>query len=160
VAASTLIEVEDGDFEWLRDPVRAPRLGLRLAPGGIHPAPVMDIVRDMTRDLHRAGCRASWMICVDGEVVGMCSFRRPPENGAVEIGYGIADSRQRQGLAGRAVEQVIAIVADDAAINRLTAETAVSNPASGKVLAKNGFDQVGTRYDDEDGDLILWERLV
>jgi RimJ/RimL family protein N-acetyltransferase len=160
VAASTLIEVEDGDFEWLRDPARAPRPGLRLAPGGIHPAPIMDIVRDMTRDLHRAGCRASWMICVDGEIVGMCSYRHPPKDRAVEIGYGIAESRRGHGFAPHAVELVVEIAAQDDTIDRLTAETAVDNPASGRVLEKAGFKKVGTRHDDEDGDLWSWERAV
>jgi RimJ/RimL family protein N-acetyltransferase len=155
-----LIPVEDADFEWLRDPARPPRPGFTLAHGGIHSAEIMDIVRDMTRALHAAQCRGSWMIAVDKEIVGMCSYRHPPKDGAVEIGYGIAESRQRQGFASKAVALVIAIAAKDGNIDRLTAETSVENPASGRVLEKTGFTQVGTRHDDEDGELWCWERAI
>jgi RimJ/RimL family protein N-acetyltransferase len=155
-----LIEVEDDDFDWLRDPAVPPRRRLLLADGGIHSAEVMDIVRDMTRQLHAAGCRGSWMIVDDDIVFGMFSFRHPPENGRVEIGYGVAESCYGKGYASAAVAHVIQIAAADPKINRLTAETAVSNPASGRVLEKNGFTSTGNRVDVEDGDLILWERAV
>lgn len=77
------------------------------------------------------------MVC-DGEIVGLCIYRRPPKNGRVEIGYGIAASRRGLGHARRAVAALIEAAARDH-VSILTAETSVSNPASARVLEQNGF---------------------
>ena len=38
----------------------------------------------------------------------------------------------------------------------MTAETAVDNLASQRVLEKNGFVRTGVGSNDDDGDLVLW----
>lgn len=155
---TSLVEVKDTDFDWFLGDEAAARPELALPTGGVeHPA-VLDIVRTLTKELHSDGCRSSWMMVSDGEVVGLCSFRRIPEAGSVEIGYGVAESCRGQGHATRAVAAIIASVNGASDLKMLTAETSVLNPASSRVLEKNGFTSVGVRTDPEDGDVISWQR--
>lgn len=91
---ATLVEVEDSDFEWMLRGEPQYRDGLRLPPGGVDDPAILEIVRSITRRLHQANCRGSWMIVSGGEVVGLCSFRRPPAERCVEIGYGVCANRR------------------------------------------------------------------
>ena len=97
-----LIEAEDAHFEAMLSGGQYVG-GYQQPPGGVDEPVVLKIVRKMTKTLHNAGCRASWLIVENGEVVGLCSYRRPPENGRVEIGYGVAPTRRERGIATRAV---------------------------------------------------------
>jgi RimJ/RimL family protein N-acetyltransferase len=72
----------------------------------------------------------------------------------------VAQSRRRQGYATMAVGLLIREVAETKAASRLLAETATSNLESQRVLERNGFSIDGARHSAEDGDLILWSRLV
>jgi RimJ/RimL family protein N-acetyltransferase len=46
----------------------------------------------------------------------------------------------------------------DPSVDTLTAETAVQNLASQRVLERNGFARASTRIDLEDGEVIGWTR--
>lgn len=154
-----LVEVELEDFDWMLAGAHAQHRGFVAAPGGIdHPA-IVKIVRDMVANLHARGCRGAWMIVAGGEVVGLCSYRRPPMNGEVEIGYGIADSRRLRGYATDAVRGVVAL-ARASGLTALVADTAKNNGASGRVLEKNGFAIVGSRIDVEDGPITTWRKTL
>ncbi len=150
-----LLEVSDSDFDWMLGFVQDHK-GLRLPPGGVDDPVVLRIVRDMTNKLHAAECAGSWMIVRDGEVVGLCSYKRPPSDGRVEIGYGTAPQRRGVGVATAAVAVIAHIASADAAIEALTAETSVDNLASHRVLEKNDFVRTGHRIDEEDGEVIGW----
>jgi len=94
-------------------------------------------------------------LIVEGkEAVGIISFKTLPENGAVEIGYSVCESRRGRGHATRAVALAVA----EAAARGLavTAQTADDNRASKAVLVKNGFVECSERIDDDDGPVILW----
>lgn len=154
----TLVQITDAHFAWLLGERPVPDDGLREAPGGVDAKAVLASLRTLAARLHHAGCHAHWLIVDAGEVVGLCGFKRPPNPaGAVEIGYGIAESRRRLGYATAAVALILARSAQDG-VSLFTAETASSNIASQRVLERNGFDRVGARYDDEDGALILWTK--
>jgi [ribosomal protein S5]-alanine N-acetyltransferase len=89
--------------------------------------------------------------------VGTIGFKNTPaEAREVEIGYGINASHWGLGLASEAVQALITWAFETGYATRVTAKTAVNNPASMRVLEKNGFTKVGTDYDPEDGDLIVW----
>jgi RimJ/RimL family protein N-acetyltransferase len=154
-----LLSVADSDFDWMLGFVRD-RIGLRLPPGGVDDPVVLRTVREMTRKLHAAGCTGSWMIAHEGEVVGLCSYKRPPVKGRVEIGYGIAPQRREAGLATAAVAVIAQIASADHAIEALTAETSSKNLASQRVLEKNGFVRMGRRIDGEDGEVIGWIKTL
>lgn len=155
-----LIAATDGDFRWMLGEGSSERPELRLPPGNVDDPAVLQIVRGITRRLHEANCRASWLIVSAMEVVGLCSYRRPPKNGSAEIGYGVAPSRRNRGYATLAVAQIVRLAERDPEVRLLVAETSVANPSSMRVLEKNGFERIGTRIDNEDGTVAVWHKTV
>lgn len=155
-----LIGVTDGDFQWMLGEGPSQRSNLQLPPGGADDPAILQIVRKITQRLHDAHCQGSWMIVSGVEVVGLCSYRRPPQGGSVEIGYGIAASRRNRGYATLAVAQIVQQARRDREVQRLVAETSISNPPSMRVLEKNGFARIGSRVDDDDGCVALWQKAI
>ncbi|MBV9148617.1 MAG: GNAT family N-acetyltransferase [Candidatus Eremiobacteraeota bacterium] len=150
-----LLEATDSHFEDMLH--GADMIGAyRLPPGGVDDRVVLENVRRITRTLNAAGCRASWLIVEDGEVVGLCGYRRPPKDGEVEIGYSVALTRRNRGIATRAVAAIVAAARLDPQIHKITADTAENNPASGAVLKKNGFVEAGRGNDPDDGPAVYW----
>jgi RimJ/RimL family protein N-acetyltransferase len=151
---TSLIKATDDHFEWLLG--GAGHESLKQAPGGVDDIGVLALLRSMTARLHGAGCSASWLIADGREIVGLCSFKRPPdEKGWAEIGYGVAASRRGRGYATEAVRLLVAEVAENGWASSLVAETGMDNVASQRVLSANGFDQVEARTDEE-GEVIVW----
>jgi RimJ/RimL family protein N-acetyltransferase len=155
-----LLRATDDHFAWLLNEAVAPS-GLCLPEGGVDDPVVLKILRRLTAKLHSAGCHASWLIVDQDEVVGLCSFKRPPDDALIaEIGYGVAGSRRRKGYATMGVDLVIKEVANSKAASQLRAETVIANFPSQRVLERNGFSICGTRVDAEDGDLLIWSRTL
>ena len=139
-------------FAWLlgEGPPPAAREGDMVAPD-LAPPEVMTIVR---------GFPASWMMIEAGEVVGLLSLLRSPgDGGPVEIGYGVAASREGRGHASRAVGLLLPML-EKRGIAVVLAETSVNNPASQRVLENNRFARVGERIDPEDGAVVQWRRKL
>lgn len=80
----------------------------------------------------------------------------PDARGDLEIGYGLNPEVWNRGCATEGVGALVAALLVRSDVRRVTAQTAVTNPASGRVLEKLGFQRVGTGWDAEDGYLILW----
>ena len=158
VEPTALVEVSDAHFLWLLGEAGAPTPGLTLPQGD--GTETLQIVRRMTKRLHRDGSRGSWMMVCGGEVVGLCSYKQAPRNGNVEIGYGVAPSCRGRGHATRAVAAVLDRARADPAVNVVTASTAVANIASQRTLERNGFVRTGRSHDPDDGELILWRREI
>jgi [ribosomal protein S5]-alanine N-acetyltransferase len=97
----------------------------------------------------------------EGLAVGTIGFKNTPDDQkTVEIGYGINASHWGQGLASEAVGALVHWALTTGYATRVTAQTAVKNIASQRVLEKTGFVKTGeTAFDPDDGDLIWWERL-
>ena len=155
-----LWEAEDEHFAWMLGGP-APEGGLRLPAGGVDAPQILAIIRRMAAAM-RASCGAGcWMIVVDGEVVGLCSFKAPPDQaGSIEIGYGVAPGCRQRGHATRAIAQLLALAAKNGAIRAAVAETASENLASQRVLERNGFTRDGERFDHEDGEIVRWRRDI
>lgn len=101
-----------------------------------------------------ASPRASWgprHIVLDRLAVGSIGFFGPPEEGEVEVGFGLVAPVRGQGLASEALGALLAR-ADRVGV-RVRAATEPDNGASLRVLAKAGFTEV--RGGDEDGRLVL-----
>jgi ribosomal-protein-alanine N-acetyltransferase len=81
----------------------------------------------------------------------------PSDDGEVEIGYGFG--LEGRGYATEAVAALVAHLLDSASISAVTANTAVDNRGSQRVLEKNGFAQVGASWSEDDGDLLVWRRV-
>jgi RimJ/RimL family protein N-acetyltransferase len=137
----------------------APR-DLALADTPIAPTGVLQMLAEVAAGVRQSFAPASWLIVEDDEVVGLCSITRPPENGAIDIGYGIAPSRQGRGIATRAVGDIVDWAMGEPRLTVITAETSVANAPSERVLMRNGFAKVGERVDEQDGLLNCWHREV
>lgn len=126
----------------------------RLADSPIAPAPILELLEGAAQQVSETFSPAAWLIVEDNEIVGLCSIKRPPEDGVIEIGYGIAPTQQNRGVASRAVGDIVAWARAVPHVTAITAETAPSNVASVRVLERNGFIRAGERLDDEDGLVI------
>ena len=153
--STLLVDARPEDFDWLIGGTGTGREGRTLPPGGVDDPAVLRVVRSIVERLHRERCRGAWLVVSGGEVVGLCSYRRPPCDGEVEIGYGIAPSRRGRGHATRAVA-LMAEIANGEGLTALLAQTSRANPASAAVLRRNGFITTGSGLDPEDGEVLTW----
>jgi len=97
----------------------------------------------------------------DDRVIGSAAFKgAPDEDGVVEIAYGIAPSYRGQGYATEAARALVSFALERVDVRSIRAHTKPENDASGRVLAKCGFHQVGEVVDPEDGLVWRWERVV
>lgn len=62
---------------------------------------------------------------------------------SANVGYWIDERRNGRGLASRAVAEMVDYAFGPLGLHRLEAGTLVDNVASQRVLAKNGFEQIG-----------------
>ena len=94
-------------------------------------------------------------------VIGHIGFHAPPDAcGAVEVGYTIAAEHRRQGYAFEAVQTLFTWAEREHAIYHFIASIAPDNDASLGLIRKLGFEQTGSRWDDEDGEELVFERLA
>jgi RimJ/RimL family protein N-acetyltransferase len=86
----------------------------------------------------------------DGMVVGEIGGATATD-GTVEIGYAVVRSCWGRGYATEAVRALVDKARDVGGVARIIAHTPLDRPASGRVLAKAGFSQVGEVDDEHDG---------
>jgi len=97
----------------------------------------------------------------DDRVIGSAGFKGAPDaDGMVEIAYGIVPSYESRGYATEAAKALVAFALERVDVTSIRAHTKPENGASGHVLAKCGFQQVGEVTDPEDGLVWRWERVV
>lgn len=130
--------------------------GLALADTPIAPPEILQMLAEVAARVAAGFSPASWLIVEADVVVGLCSITRPPQNGSIDIGYGIAPGEQCRGNATRAIGAIVEWAQGAPHVASITAETAIANIASQRVLERNGFVRVGERVDAEDGRLICW----
>lgn len=74
-----------------------------------------------------------------GQVVGSIGLFWPPNEGVLEIGYGIVPSRRGRGYASEATRALTAFAFTAPDVHTVVATVELSNPASARVLEKSGF---------------------
>ncbi|NIH81614.1 GNAT family N-acetyltransferase [Amycolatopsis viridis] len=84
-----------------------------------------------------------------GEVVGSIGLFWPPEDGVVEIGYGIVPSRRGRRYAAEATVALTRFALSSPQVRSVSAQVERSNPASVRVLEAAGFTCVA-----DDGDVL------
>ena len=85
-----------------------------------------------------------WFVGFENEVVGSVSLKNISHSmGYAEIGYGIAESHHRRGIATAAVRLLVDKVFAETALRRLIAFVHDENQASRRVLEKLGFQEEG-----------------
>ncbi|MFZ5979028.1 MAG: GNAT family N-acetyltransferase [Candidatus Zixiibacteriota bacterium] len=132
----------------------------QFTPGAVPPVIVF------TSALERRRAGESWFWCAprlfyfpaENLIIGSGCFKNSPDNGEVEIGCGVAESHRRRNLATEGVRLLLAEAFSKPEVTAVTAETAVGNTASGRVLEKAGFIRTGRRDAPEDGPVITWRR--
>jgi RimJ/RimL family protein N-acetyltransferase len=154
-----IIELTTRAFEALLKGI-APR-NLRLVQdSAIAPPEILEMLNRLAADIGAEFSPSAWMIVEDGEIVGLCSIVRVPQDGNIHIGYGVAPTRQGLGCPTRAIGQLLEWARNDPRVALISAETGVENIASQRVLERNGFTRAGERIDAEDGPLICWEAMT
>ena len=131
--------------------------GFAVPPGGLEPPEVLAMLVGWAGRLQAAQGWGTWLAVQGGEVLASLAIMDPVAAGVVVIGYGVAPQRRGQGVATRAVGLLLPVLAGHG-VTLVRAESAVSNPASGRVLVKAGFTRTGERLDPEDGMLECWQR--
>jgi RimJ/RimL family protein N-acetyltransferase len=93
----------------------------------------------------------------DQAVIGLGGFKGAPDDGVVEIGYGVAPTREGQGYATEAARLLLA-KAEAAGVTTAIAHTLAEPNASTAILTKLGFEQTGVAEDPDAGTIWTWER--
>lgn len=151
-----LVVCTDAHFAWMLGG-DAPSPELRLPPGGVEAAPVLEMLRGLMTEIRKTHPVCAWLMIENGEVVGMCSYVRASDGGGIaHIGYGVAESRRKLGHATRAIKLMVVEALRDPKVHGIAAETAVANVPSQRVLEESGFAKTGTRIDEEDGEVFVW----
>ncbi|MGC2175960.1 MAG: GNAT family N-acetyltransferase, partial [Acidimicrobiales bacterium] len=79
-----------------------------------------------------------------------------PIDNRLEVGYGVVPSRCGRGIATTALATLLTML--DGRALTIRAETAKWNVASQMVLRHLGFMEIARRVENNDGELIVWER--
>ena len=82
-----------------------------------------------------------YQLRVDGRAVGGIGFFGPPQDGAVEIGYGLAPRARGHGYAAEALGAMLAI-AHEHGVRTVRARTDVGNEPSRRTLQRAGFSEL------------------
>jgi RimJ/RimL family protein N-acetyltransferase len=90
----------------------------------------------------------------DGKAIGGIGFKGQPEDGCVEIGYGLTPSARGHGYAAEAVIALLSVAAERG-VCRVIADTTLENIASQRTLIRTGFRLAGT-----DAELHHYEVLL
>ena len=98
------------------------------------------------RSLYRSGLPSSWAIEFrpTGRVIGSIGYMWiSRENHSAEIGYSLSKEYWNRGLTTQALSAVITSGFQDLRLHRIEAQHDVRNPASGRVMQKNGMRREG-----------------
>ena len=131
--------------------------GLRAAEGALPPP---HVAKRALGNLAR-GCMPLWSVpfnIIDESgslVVGGCGFKGAPDQGEVEIGYGIAASCMRRSFGSRGVTALLEM-AKTAGICRVVAHITPDNVASSALAKSVGFTEEGAVVDSEGEHVIRW----
>ena len=100
------------------------------------------------------------MILRDSNVtVGQCGFKGPPTpDGLVEIAYYVEPDNRGSGYATEAALAMVSYAFENDEVHLVWAHTLPEQNASGQVLTKCGFRNMGVVIDPEDGRVWRWEK--
>ncbi len=109
--------------------------------------------------------RRAWPVCaivLDGAMVGHIGYHGPPGANArrvpdaVEVGYTVFPAHRRQGYATEAVRGLLEH-AREQGVHRFIASVGPQNAPSLALVRRLGFVEVGSHWDDEDGEELEFE---
>ena len=157
--AFSLLQLSKTDLEALAASRVPEALEDRAEPDSMPPA----FVASRSLKFAAAGHPAPWsttFLIVNSKgarIVGGCGFKTVPQNGRVEVGYGVSPSEQGRGAATAALNLLLQR-AFEAGATEVLAEVAPTNHASTRVVQKAGFENVGSRVDNEGEYVVQWTK--
>jgi RimJ/RimL family protein N-acetyltransferase len=156
-----MVRIEPITREWAEaltegDEVFTERFGVPVEPGWAAFPEILPIMLEATRAETPSEWRPHLFFDDDGALVGNGGWKGPPQDGAVELGYAVAPSRQRRGIATAVVRELVER-ARRAGVRTVLAHTLAERNASAKVLERCGFVQAGELIDPDDGPVWRWE---
>jgi RimJ/RimL family protein N-acetyltransferase len=128
---------------------------------------VMSLVAEVAAahlDLYeRTGAEEPWLAYLAREtgtrrIVGICAFKAPPAERAVEIAYYTFPDSEGRGFGRAMAGALIAIARRHPRVERIIAHTAPEENSSVAILRGHGFVFAGVAEDTEDGTVWRWER--
>lgn len=91
-------------------------------------------------------------------VIGHIGFHAPPDlRHALEVGYAIEPEYRQHGYAFEAVQALFEWARREHGVHHFVASISPSNEPSLALARKLGFRQTGTRWDEEDGEELVFE---
>lgn len=91
-------------------------------------------------------------------MVGHIGFHEPPDAaGRVEVGYAVQPADRRRGYALEAVQAMLGWAGREHGVRRFVASISPGNGPSLALVRKLGFEQVGTQWDADDGEELVFE---
>lgn len=95
--------------------------------------------------LHHGGEAYPGLVLVDGQAAGRVNLNNVVHGAfrSADLGYWVDRARQGRGVATAAVAAVLRVAFDGLDLHRVQAGTLVHNHASRRVLAHNGFYEIG-----------------
>jgi RimJ/RimL family protein N-acetyltransferase len=142
------------------DDALAEALGCHVVPGWATFAGALERTREaVAADPGAAAWGSRFFVAGDpAELVGWGGYKGPPgDDGVVELGYEIAESRRGRGLATAATEAMIAQAFADPGVRAAIAHTLPEHNASTRVLEKSGFSHDGETRE-RDNTVWRWRR--
>ena len=91
-------------------------------------------------------------------VIGSVIFHGRPEDGVAEVGYGVEETWQRQGLASEGTRACVEWALAQPGVTEVTATTPPWHAASIRVLEKSGLVKVGSEDHDALGEVLRFTR--
>jgi [ribosomal protein S5]-alanine N-acetyltransferase len=140
------------------DEALARALGHHVVPGWATFTEALEPTRDAVAADPSGAWGTRFFVAGDPpELVGWGGFKGPPQDGVVELGYEIAESRRGRGLATAATRAMLAEAFADERVTLVVAHTLPERNASNRVLEKAGF-----VYDGEarEGGEVVWRYSV
>lgn len=155
----SLLELSKSDLETLAASRIPAFLAARAEPDSMPPAFVATRALELAAAGHPSPWSTTFLIVSDEDarILGGCGFKTAPNQGQVEVGYGVAAVAQGRGVATAAL-QLLVLRAFEAGATSVLAEVAPTNHASTRVVLKAGFKEVGSRVDNENEFVVQWSR--
>lgn len=134
----------------------------RYGPVDLNPAndPVLaEVIRSQRAFYEKTGYDAPWigyLVKSGSQTIGACSFKGKPAEGRVEIAYFIFPKFEGLGYGTRVCGMLTELALRNDPSLSVAARTLRERNASVRILEKNGFRNVGTVADPEDGEVWEW----
>jgi [ribosomal protein S5]-alanine N-acetyltransferase len=136
--------------------------GLRVIDGYLEEAShdALYYWRNQLNEQQTPDCWGTYLFIhrADKALIGLGGYKGAPnDDGAVEIGYGVAPAYQGRGYATEAARAMVEAAFADPAVRTVMAHTLPHENPSTSVLKKLGMVNVGEYHDPEEGAVWRWQ---